>query len=100
MYLLLNKNETIVKIAENVTESGNLYYADGDGIVKSNLTKVEVDAVPVEVKEHKYNYNATDGFYLNPNYIEPVSRQELDSVKEQLALAQQAIDDLIFGGAL
>lgn len=100
MFLLLNKNEIIVKIASEVTEKENLYYADGDGIVKLNLTKVEVDTVPVEVKVIKYNYNAIDGFYLNPNYIEPVSRKELDNVKEQLSLAQQAIDDLILGGSL
>lgn len=93
MILLLNKNETIVKIDENVTVEGNLFrLADGDGIVKSNLTKVEVAEIPENVVAHKYNYNLADGFYENPDYIEQVDRKEIDELKMTIAdLTEQVL---------
>ena len=51
-----------------VTKNESIYDVLGD-----YYKKVEVDSLPDEYKDVKYCYTEEDGFYLNPNYSEPIN---------------------------
>lgn len=103
MKLLLNKDNTIVNIAEEITEIEQGYFCNNCIYPYNidNFSVVEVAEIPSEVKPAKYMY-VNGEFKLNPNYVEPINpEQEIRQLKEKIQTLQQALDDLILnGGAL
>ena len=48
----------------------------------------EVEVLPEDFEPNKYCYTETDGFYLNPDYEEPVSPEEqsvIDSIMQEVS---------------
>lgn len=88
-----------------VFEGGSIVY-DGNTITDEQKAKaVAVESLPIaETPEGKTavlkSNKATETVYYE--YIDKPKDPELESIKKQLQLTQQAVDDLIFssGGAL
>lgn len=80
-------------------------YIVNDCVYSLNWAEMkEIEEIPTEVKPQKYCYNATDGFYLNPNYVEPIDpNQELIDLKakvtQQDEIIVQLLIDSLMGGA-
>lgn len=78
--------------------NGCTFYAIGDG-----LERVEVEELPNEYEDLKYCYTETEGFYLNPSYIDPINTeeevrrltQENIDLKAQLDKIQKVLDYLV-----
>ena len=72
MYII-TINNVIAHISENVERNGNatidvngsIYFYD------DIYDCYEVDSVPSLVENIKYCYTEADGFYINPNWVEP-----------------------------
>lgn len=48
----------------------------------------EVESLPEDFESNKYCYTETEGFYLNPNYEEPVSSEEqfvIDGIMQEVS---------------
>lgn len=99
MKIICNDVGLIIHLSDNVVEDvyGNLV-SEGS-VYLGDLKVYDIESLPDDNKPMKYCYNPDNGFFLNPNYT-PTPEEELEKLKDQQALIQQAIDDLIFGGAL
>ena len=77
MYIITNENNVIMFLGNTrgETSGGRRYfYGDGNGsrvafAIEHN--EYETDSVPSEVIPEKYCYTEADGFYINPDWIEP-----------------------------
>lgn len=81
MYILVDSNSNVCNFTGNTIEYGTweesfkkwkitndigAFYVIGD-----YLKCIEVESLPSDYVDMKYCYNETDGFYLNPDYVEP-----------------------------
>ncbi|WP_455714683.1 hypothetical protein [Anaerosporobacter sp.] len=113
MIILKDKDNVVLFRGDNITygvfDEPNLNkweIIDGDGlfyVIHDSATKVEVDSIPSDYKPSKYCYAAEEGFYNNPNYLEPYSidteierlSQENTELKAQLDNVQEVLDYLV-----
>lgn len=81
-----------------ITNSHGLYY-----MIDFNFMLKEVDSLPADYADNKYCYTEEKGFYLNPNYVEPINTEEevrrltnenID-LKAQLEKVQEVLDYLV-----
>lgn len=77
MYLILNEVEVILYITKEkpVINQGTdglevINVSSALSILNNNLEIVEVADVPKDIVIERYCYNAVDGFYKNPNFVE------------------------------
>lgn len=100
MYILTNKNNEIIAISnicERIEEYRNIKLDDHNYAYAPDETIniYEVDIVDESVCESKYCYTEADGFYVNPNYVEPVDpNAEMEALKEQITELQLAMVEL------
>lgn len=102
MKVLVDRNtKVVIDVVENATVTevginvGNCIYASG-----LQIDIYDLAAVPEEVKPQQYKYNEISGFTVNPSYTQPFDPMErIKQLEGNQALMQQAIDDLILGGA-
>ena len=74
MYIITDKeNNVLVNYGESVSYWDNGYPTFNGILAYPTIifNLYEVDIVPKEVEVNKYCYTAEQGFYLNPNYVEP-----------------------------
>lgn len=103
MYLITGKKDK--RITDISTTIG---YETNGNIILDNSTQIacfkevdvhEVEEIPEGVVTEKYCYTEADGFYVNPNYVEPVDpNAEMEELKEQVTNLQLAMLELIEGG--
>lgn len=84
-------------LIENSETGLKCYYID------NNFGSYEVVNVPTDFLSYKYRHSKEKGFYLNPNYVEPINTEEevrrltnenID-LKAQLEKVQEVLDYLV-----
>ena len=66
-----------------IKNGGNYQYA-----VIADFGLYDVEVLPEDFEPNKYCYTETDGFYLNPDYEDPVSPEEqsvIDSIMQEVS---------------
>ena len=75
MYLIVNKDNNVVRgYGENLHYWDNGYPILTDeniAFVKEEVDVITIETVPEEVVPYQYCYTEKDGFYKNPNWVEP-----------------------------
>ena len=104
--LLSTKNEVLfigedIQFGEWENEVGvekwkitdELYAIDNGYVCK------EVTDIPEEVEPHKYCYTENDGFYLNPDYVEPAkpTEERVIELEQQVAELTRKLTALLNG---
>ena len=98
---VLTKNDIVIAISNRADIVSNGILLDdyilgisvsNDGKFIGELPTInDVATVPAEIKEQKYCYTKDKGFYLNPNYVEPINVEttitELQTQNAQMILA-------------
>ena len=77
MYIITNENNVIMFLGNTRGETSDgrrYFYEDGNGsrvafAIEHN--EYVIESVPSEVIPEKYCYTAEQGFYLNPDWVEP-----------------------------
>lgn len=99
MYILTNKKNEIIAISnicERIEEYRNIKLDDHNIAYAPDETIniYEVQSVDEGICESKYCYTETDGFYVNPNYVEPKEPIEtrVDLIEERVTLAEDMIN--------
>ena len=103
MYIITSKQDKrITDFSETIEyeTNGNIILDNGTQIGCFREVEVhKVEEIPEEVCTEKYCYTEEKGFYVNPNYIEPVDeRAEMEALKEQITDLQLALAELVEGG--
>lgn len=111
MKILVSSYDNSYLASADVVEKGIYIDADPDNelyrlttegeytyFFPEGLDIFEVDEVPAEVVPDRYCYTPKDGFYPNPNWVEPPKPIEmrLDEVEETTELNTECIDELGF----
>lgn len=99
MFLIISKKDKrITDISTTIGHetNGNIILDNGTQIGCFREVDVhEVAEIPEGVCTEKYCYTEADGFYVNPNYIEPVDKKaEMEQLKEQITELQLAMVEL------
>ena len=93
-YLIMGQGNEIIHISDTIgyQENGNPLVDNGTLAIAAILVDrvVEVETVPDGVVASKYCYSDTDGFYENPNWVEPPKPLE-----EQVAELNEIVDQLL-----
>lgn len=113
-YILTDKDNVINYIANNIEEKEDRYLLveeklevfkdyptqDMEGNITHNYITLYNLQVPENVEEQKYCYNTIDGFYENPNYIEPPKpvEERLDSAELSITEIELALTEIYEGG--
>ena len=90
MYLIMNYNSEVIyhisETAERINDQ-NIKVNNGTLILGSaaKLPIIEVDSVPAEVEAQKFCYSESKGFYVNPDYVEPVPEPTMQDLQEQIS---------------
>lgn len=75
MYIITGKTDNAIKDIGNAIEymvNGYPKVIDSNTIYPNHFINLfEISEVPQEIKIEKYCYTEADGFYINPNYVEP-----------------------------
>lgn len=107
-YVITDKDNVIIALSETIgyEENGNVLINNGTSAIAASLVKevYEVNDVPENITGAKYCYAPNDGFYENPNYVEPpkpveerLDILETNSTEYELALAE-IYEELINNG--
>lgn len=93
MYLLTNKNNTIVYItteavlkSDGIHVGGNLVFSD------KTLNIIKIDELPNDIIPQKYCYTNDEGFYLNKSYNSIINE---DSIHEKLEYIINKIEPIV-----
>lgn len=80
--MIIYITETAERIEDNLilVDNGTLNLVSAD-----KLPIIEVDSVPAEVEAQKYCYSESKGFYVNPDYVEPVPEPTMQDLQEQIS---------------
>lgn len=95
MFLVLNDRKKIMAISKSTTilDDGSVKLNNGLIICDEGLMVVEVESVPVGIKEEKYFY--IDGEYvLNPNWEETQLLQKVKDLEQDNENLNETIVDL------
>ena len=65
--------------------------------IDNNYSCIKVECIPKEVQPYKYCYTEQDGFYLNPNWVEPPkpTEQIVSELQSENAALKEKLDLLI-----
>lgn len=103
-YIITNSENVIIAISNTyrvdesvrniILDNYNIAYAPNDTF---NVYNVEV---PNGVQEIKYCYTENDGFYENPDYVEPPKpvEERLDIAEESITEIELALTEIYEGG--
>lgn len=113
MYIFTRKEDNvIIETANELARWDNGYYlldplhdANNNGRVAipntDDIKMYEVEEIPEEVEIEKYCYTEKDGFYKNENYVEyKTPEQQMEELNQQITELQEAMAELVEGGAL
>lgn len=80
--MIIYITETAERLEDNLilVDNGTLNLVSAD-----KLPIIEVDSVPAEVEAQKYCYSESKGFYVNPDYVEPVPEPTMQDLQEQIS---------------
>lgn len=70
-----------------IQQGESLFY-----LIDCNFTCVEVSDFPDGILEHKYCYTDENGFYPNPNYVEPY---DIEAVVKRLTIENETLKTTI-----
>ena len=93
----MNYNSEVIyhisETAERINDQ-NIKVNNGTLILGSadKLPIIEVDSVPAEVEAQKYCYSESKGFYVNPDYVEPVPEPTMQDLQEQISELSANLD--------
>jgi len=81
--LLINENNVVIYISDicEIVENG---FFVGNNLVfnPTGLHVEEVESVAEEIVPQKYCYTSEEGFYINPDYTEPSTEEQVEEDKE------------------
>lgn len=106
MYILTNKDNTIIHISETIRyeENGNILVDGGSLAIavapNEQINVYEVETVDEGIAENQYCYTEEKGFYKNENYKEPepTDTQKIRDLQEQITDLQIALTEMYEGG--
>lgn len=98
MKLLLDEHGVAVFYGDTVSYLENGFQFNDIIFANKSLSVIDVTSVPSDFVPSKYCYNATNGFFPNPDYFEPVNVNQVlpGIIKNQNAILK-ALDGLILG---
>ena len=114
MKILVNDENVIIEIAEEIQKKSDRYfipsknseifldYAEQD--MEGNITHHPISIysveVPSNVEVEKYCYTENDGFYENPDYVEPPKpvEERLDIAEDSITEIELALTEIYEGG--
>ena len=87
--MIIHITETAERLEDNLilVDNGTLNLVSAD-----KLPIIEVDSVPAEVEAQKYCYSESKGFYVNPDYVEPVPEPTMQDLQEQISELSANLD--------
>ncbi len=97
-YIITDNRDVVIHISDTIgyQENGNVLVDNDTLAIAKPLVKevYEVENVDEGICESKYCYTETDGFYVNPNYVEPKEPIEtrVDLIEERVTLAEDMIN--------
>lgn len=98
MFLITSKKDkriTDISTTIGYETNGNIILDNGTQIGCFREVDVhEVEEIPAGIVTEKYCYTEADGFYVNPNYVEPKEPIEtrVDLIEERVTLAEDMIN--------
>lgn len=113
-YIITNKDNVIQVIANEVETKADRYllveerleifkdYAtqDMEGNITHDYQTLYQVELPENVVEQKYCYTENDGFYANPNYVEPPKpiEERVSSAEDSITEIELALTEIYEGG--
>ena len=102
MNLLIAQDNTILHISDLII-FGNFEGQDKWKLeehlfaIDNNYSCIEIEYIPEEVQPYKYCYTEEQGFYLNPNWVEPPkpTEQIVSELQQENILLKEKLDLLI-----
>ena len=92
-YVITDNNDVIIDLSETIgyQENGNVLINNGTLAIAASLVKevYEVNNIPENIEAQKYCYTTKDGFYENPDYVEPPK-----TIEERVGLAEDTITEI------
>lgn len=114
MKILTDDNNVIVEIAEEIIQREDRYYIpsknsewfmnypiqDAEGNIENHPILLYSVNLPNNVEERKYCYTENDGFYENPDYVEPPkpTEERLDIAEDSITEIELALTEIYEGG--
>lgn len=97
MFIITAKNsDTILHISETAERIEDTIILVDNGslnlVSAEKLPIIEVSAVPAEVEAQRYCYSETKGFYVNPDYVEPVPEPSMYDLQAQISELSANLD--------
>ena len=76
MFIITNLDNIILNLSTKLTleeYDGYSYFVNDKNVrfFNENISVYEVDSMDSSIKPHKYCYTEADGFYINPDWVEP-----------------------------
>ena len=105
MYVITNKTDNVlIGMGLHLDHMSNGYprLIDENTAYPTEMVNVfdVTEVIPEGVEQGKYCYTESEGFYKNPNYVEPVDlNKEVPAMKSQQAAMQDALDYLLMNAA-
>ena len=113
-YILVNGSNVVDYIANNIQEKEDRYLLveerlevfkdyptqDEEGHITHNYITLYRVNVPENVEVEKYCYTPNDGFYENPDYVEPPKPMEerMDIAEDTITEIELALTEIYEGG--
>ena len=113
-YIITDSENVIQAIANNIQTKEDRYLLveerleifkdypmqDTEGNIIHNYQTLYQVNVPTGVEVGKYCYNENDGFYANPNYVEPPKpvEERLDNAELSITEIELALTEIYEGG--
>ena len=113
-YIITNKDNVIQAIANNIETKTDRYLlveerveifkdyatADIEGNIEHDYQTLYQVEVPENVEVQKYCYDETNGFYVNPNYVEPPKpiEERVTSAEDSITEIELALTEIYEGG--
>ena len=84
---IITHSKVIIGMGEVVRreQDGAVFLSEHIGYNVKGQEEHEVSEIPNEVEPYKYCYTSEQGFYLNPDWIEPEQLYTLDEAAEIIA---------------
>lgn len=97
-YIITDNKDVVIHVSDTIgyQENGNVLVDNDTLAIAKPLVKevYEVNTVDEGVCEQEYCYTEADGFYINPNYVEPKEPIEtrIDLIEERVALTEDMMN--------
>lgn len=95
MYIITDKRNTIMYLTETFMKINENVMLVDNGTLNLIIDDAEVygvNEIPEYVTTIKYCYNETNGFYENPDYVEPEEPVSLESLANEISELRANLD--------